>query len=137
MLPFEFTMTEFKQHKRANDEWYSPPFYTHTHGYSTCIKVWANGCKSGKGTHLSVFSGLMRGDFDDDLQWPFEGTITIQLLNQLEDTNHYTHTIDFTETTDVNIISRVMSSKQEVGWVILHSYPTLNSTSTQTRSVSF
>ena len=42
-LPFEFTMAEFEQHQRANDVWYSPPFYTHTHGYRMRIKVWANG----------------------------------------------------------------------------------------------
>ena len=56
-LPFEFTMTEFKEHKRASDVWFSPPFYTHTHGY-----------RSQQGTHLSVSGWLMRGDFDDDLQ---------------------------------------------------------------------
>ena len=39
-LPFGFTMSEFEQHKMANDKWYPPPLYTHTH---MCIKVWACG----------------------------------------------------------------------------------------------
>ena len=111
-LPFEFTMTEFKQHKRASDQWYSPPFYTHTHGYRMCITVDANGWGSGKGTHLTVYGYLMQGDFDNDLQWPFQGAITIQLLNQLEDSNHHTHTINFIETTDLNVISRVTSGER-------------------------
>jgi len=42
-LPFQFTMTEFERHKRDNDRWFSPPFYTHTHGYRMCVEVNANG----------------------------------------------------------------------------------------------
>ena len=38
-----------------------------------------------QGTHVSVFTCLMRGEFDSHLKWPFRGDITIQLLNQLED----------------------------------------------------
>ena len=32
----------------------------------------------------------MRGDNDDNLKWPFKGTIEVSLLNQLEDGQHYT-----------------------------------------------
>ena len=109
-------MTEFEEHKRASDQWYSPPFYTHTHGYRMCITVDANGFGSGKGTHLSVYDYLVRGDFDDDLHWPFQGAITIQLLNQLEDSNHHTHTINFTETTNPQYISRVTSGERGGGY---------------------
>ena len=38
-----------------------------------------------KGTHVSVFACLMKGDNDDSLFWPFTGTVTIELLNQLEE----------------------------------------------------
>ena len=66
-LPFVFTLTAFKS-KKANDVvWYSPPFYTHTHGYRMCIRVDAKGNGDGKGTHLSVFANLMEGPFDDYL----------------------------------------------------------------------
>ena len=58
-LPFEFKITNFNQHKRANDEWYSPPFYTHTHGYRMCIKLFANGFDNFKGECVSVFSFLL------------------------------------------------------------------------------
>ena len=106
-LPFDFTMTEFKSKKKNDVDWYSPPFYTHTHGYRMCIRVNANGNGDEKGTHLSVLAYLMQGPFDDDLMWPFQGVITIQLLNQLEDGNHHTHTINFTGTTDPTIINKV------------------------------
>ena len=44
--------------------------------------------------HVSVFAYLMRGENDDDLPWPFTGTVTVELLNQLEDENHYSDEIN-------------------------------------------
>ena len=120
-LPFVFTLTEFKSKKEIDYVWYSPPFYTHTHGYRMCITVNANGNGDGKGTHLSVYAHLMEGPFDDYLEWPFQGTITFQLLNQLKDINHHTYTIDFTKSTDPKVFSRVTSGgRDEVGF----GYPT-------------
>ena len=110
-LPFDFTMTEFKSKKKNDVDWYSPPFYTHTHGYKMSVRVYANGYGDGKGTHLSVFTYLMQGPYDDDLMWPFQGVITIQ-LNQLEDGNHHTHTINFTEITDHTVINKVTSDER-------------------------
>ena len=111
-LPFNFTMTEFKSKKKNDVEWYSPPFYTHTHGYRMCIRVDANGNGDGKGTRSSVYAYLMQGPYDDDLLWPFQGAITIQLLNQLEDGNHHTYTFNFNETTDPTVINRVTSGER-------------------------
>ena len=55
-----------------------------------CLKVYANGVGEDKGTHVSVYVYLMRGDNDDNLKWPFKGTIKVSLLNQLEDGQHLT-----------------------------------------------
>ena len=30
----------------------------------------------------------MRGEYDDNLEWPFRGEVTVQLLNQRNDVNH-------------------------------------------------
>ena len=54
LVPFNFTMTEFKS-KENNFSWYSPPSFTNTNGYRMCIKVDANGSGSRKGTHISVY----------------------------------------------------------------------------------
>ena len=108
-LSFDFTLTAFKSKKENDIDWYSPPFFTHTHGYRMCIRVYANGNKDLKGTHLSVFAYLMEGPFDDYLEWPFQGTITIQLLNQLKDVNHCTRSINFTNSTNPTSIGRVTS----------------------------
>ena len=105
-------MTCLEQHKVDSDQWYSPPFYTHPQGYKMCLRVDANGHGEGKGTHVSVSVYLMRGEFDDVLKWPFRGHVVIQLSNQLQDKYHRGHTIDFSETTDARIISRVTSGER-------------------------
>ena len=64
-----------------------------------CLNVDANGYGDGKDTHVSVFTFLMRGEFDSHLKWPFRGTITIQLVNQLEDKEHHTCPYDYNDKT--------------------------------------
>ena len=110
VFPTELTMTNFNQYKIENDQWHSPPFYTHPQGYKMCLTVYANGCGDGKGTHVSAFAQLMRGEFDDNLEWPFRGDVTVAMLNQLEDNYHNTRTIRFSETTGtVKAISRTIT----------------------------
>ena len=105
----EFTMTDFEKHKLLDDDWYSPAVYTRSGScsYKMCLVVHANGKETGKGTHISVFAHLMRGVFDGDMGWPFQGAVTVQLLNQLEDRHHHTHCIQFSETADPRVIGRV------------------------------
>ena len=107
VFPIELTLTNFAEMKRNSKEWYSPSFYTRQRGYKICLNVFVNGWGDGKGTHVSVYAYLMRGEFDDRLKWPFQGQITIAMLNQLEDNNHTTFTIRFANTTNSKAISRV------------------------------
>ena len=88
-----FRLTNYQKHKKDGDQFYSPPFYTSLTGYKMCICVYANGEGTGKGTHVSVFAHLMKGDNDDSLTWPFTGSVNFELLNQLEDKNHHTYTL--------------------------------------------
>ncbi|XP_064398234.1 TNF receptor-associated factor 5-like [Halichondria panicea] len=90
-----FKMPSFKEKKDNNIEFFSDPFYTHPRGYKMLIFIDVNGYGKFKGTHVSVGVFLMRGEYDDQLKFPFKGTIKFELLNQLEDKNHhcesYTH----------------------------------------------
>ena len=85
----KFKVTGFDRLKTCSEIFYSSPFYTSPEGYKMCIGVHANGISLAKGTNVSVYAHLMRGEHDDHLQWPFTGTVTIELLNQLEDGNHH------------------------------------------------
>ncbi len=118
-----FKMSSFKEKKDNNIEFYSDPFYTHprdpfyTHpkGYKMVISIDANGYDEYKGTHVSVWVYLMRGEYDDQLEFPFKGTIKFELLNQLEDKNHHcdSYTYDGTEDSSKRVIDRERSRKAQ------------------------
>ena len=93
--PCTFRLTNYQKRKKDNDKFYSSPFYTSPTGYKMCIRVDANGYGGGNGTHVTVYAHLMKGDNDDSLTWPFTGSVTVELLNQLEDKNHHTHPVSF------------------------------------------
>ena len=69
---------------------YSPCFYTSRHGYKMCARIYLNGDGMGKGTHISVFFVVMRGQFDALLRWPFRQKVTMMLLDQ----DNVEHVID-------------------------------------------
>ena len=73
-------MTDFEQHKKDDDQWFSLPFYSHPKGYKMCLRVDANGHGQGKHTHTSIHIHLMKREFDDQLKWPFRGEVIIKLL---------------------------------------------------------
>ena len=61
---------------------FSLPFYSGRYGYKMCLRLYVMGDGIGKGTHLSLFFVVMRGEFDNILQWPFTHKITFKLINQ-------------------------------------------------------
>ena len=69
---------------------YSPCFYTSRHGYKMCVRIYLNGDGVGKGTHISLFFVVMRGEYDAILRWPFRHKVTFMLLDQ----NNVEHVID-------------------------------------------
>ena len=61
---------------------FSLPFYTGRYGFKMCLRLYIMGDLIGKGTHLSLFFVVMRGEFDNILQWPFTHKVTFKLINQ-------------------------------------------------------
>jgi len=61
---------------------YSPPFYVGRFGYKVCARLYPNGDGMGKGTHMSMFFVIMRGEYDALLPWPFIQKIHFKLLDQ-------------------------------------------------------
>ena len=108
-------MTNYTKHKLSGDSWYSPPFYTGPGGYKVQLRVDADGSSTAKGTHLSVCVYLMKGENDDCLGWPFKGSVTVKLLNWMEDRNHLEHTFSTTSAADLQSFSRVSSGVRAPG----------------------
>ena len=92
-----------------------PSFYTHSHGYRMCLEVYPKGNGDGKGTHVSVFTYLMKGPFDDYLKWPFRGEITIQIVNQDGDHDHVEWTAPYNDDTPDDSAGRVTGNKERAG----------------------
>ena len=55
---------------------YSTPFYTARYGYKLCAGASLNG------DGMALFFIVMRGEHDGSLEWPFQETITIKLLDE-------------------------------------------------------
>ena len=69
---------------------YSPCFFTGRYGYKMCARIYLNGDGIGKGTHISLFFVVMRGQHDALLRWPFRQKVTFMLLDQ----DNVEHVID-------------------------------------------
>ena len=61
---------------------YSPPFFTSRSGYKMCARIYLNGDGMGKGSHLSLFFVIMKGEYDAILPWPFQQSVTFTLIDQ-------------------------------------------------------
>lgn len=106
VFSYRFIMNNFNQYcaiDRGKLTWQSDPFYTHTNGYKMTIIV-------------DVVLGLLRvslcilpGKHDDQLTWPLQGSITISLLNQLDNYNHYDYHFIYNGTTHASVSNRVAS----------------------------
>ena len=115
--PVTFKITRFSQWLKSKSRWYSSPFFAFNEGYQMSLRVDSAG--DGEGTHVSVFLYLMKGPYDDKLEqsghWPLRGTFTIELLNQLNDSDHYSRQVIY----DVGIdyTNRVMEGNTAArGW---------------------
>ena len=93
IVPIEVTMENYRVLKASDAEWNSTPFYTHHRGYKMCLRVLPNGFLNWQKSHTSMFVCMMKGEFDDELRWPFVAKVVVQLLNQhnefFSDDEHY------------------------------------------------
>ena len=63
----------------------SPPIYTSLSGYKFFMRIYPKGDDGGDGRHIGLFVGMMKGDFDNRLKWPFCGRISLSMLDQSND----------------------------------------------------
>ena len=61
---------------------FSLPFHSSRYGYKMCLHLYILGDGIGKGTHMSLFFVVMKGEFDNILHWPFTHKVTFKLINQ-------------------------------------------------------
>ena len=93
VAPFLFKVPKFTEKK---DKYFSPSFFTHPQGYKMTIRIYISTFT------ISVHALPMKGEYDDDLEFPFKGTITFELLNQLNNENHCKKSYTFRGTEDAS-----------------------------------
>ena len=103
--------------------WSSPGFYTSPGGYKMSLRIDPYGNGDSKDTHVSCYIYLESGEYDDTLEWPFQGVVTIELLNQLEDKNHWKRTLTFDESVPTKSKTRVFKGDNAHGWGTSHFIP--------------
>ncbi|XP_052223971.1 TNF receptor-associated factor 3-like [Dreissena polymorpha] len=83
---FIWKFTDFSRKQQEaqgrNVSHYSTPFFTSPFGYKMCARLYPNGDGMGKGTHMSLFFVVMKGEYDALQEWPFKQRVTFCLLNQ-------------------------------------------------------
>ena len=78
--PFYILMKNVDHYLKSNNQYTSEPFYSHPGGYKMVVVAYPNSSPS---THLSVGITILRGEFDDQLKWPFNGEVTIQASREM------------------------------------------------------
>ena len=68
--------------------------YTHPGEYKFVVGLWPHGVRDGNGTYFSAVIYSEHGPFDDQLKWPAKVTISLQLVNQYRDSDHYSRDIE-------------------------------------------
>jgi TNF receptor-associated factor 4 len=122
ILPLEFIVPKYSKLKESNSVWQSKPFYTHAHGYKLSLHVAPNGLRNAKGTHVSVFIYLMKGEFDEDLSWPLRTKINIFLIDHNLSSQFYDDAIAWQtfncedEKSDVCFARVINGEKSQIGW---------------------
>ena len=77
-----------------------------------CLCVVVNGDIFWGDDVISVCVYLTRGEYDNRLEWPFCGDITIQLVNQISDWDHHEMTLKFDDRSSISSCSRVVSGER-------------------------
>lgn len=95
----------------------SSPYYISHPGYRVCIEAFPNGTQAGKGNHLSIFLKLLKGQYDDDLPWPFRLKYSMSVLDQQEQGHNVVKEINPMEENDDTPFQRPLGDRNPGrGW---------------------
>ena len=61
---------------------HSAPIFSSKYGYKYCARLYLYGDGMGRNTHLSLYFVLMKSEYDNLLDWPFNFRAVLRLINQ-------------------------------------------------------
>ena len=90
-LPIILTMKNYEQLLTGGDQWMSRLLYTQERGYAIFLSVYVAGYGPATLTgDISVYVNVARGEYDGELQWPYQFSIEVSLLSQEENGENVT-----------------------------------------------
>jgi len=94
-------MSNITKRKKSGEKWNSSYFFTFHGGHQLYLQVNPAGDGEGKDSHISIklckVNGLYDQEIDQSGLWPLTGIFNTELLNQQNDTNHYSERISVTD----------------------------------------
>ena len=90
-----FTFTQYSKRKCSGCNVFSDPFYTHHHGYKFKLRI---RYYTSQYNDIGAYLHLMNSEYDDQLNWPVQVKVQLELLNQ----NGYHHHVMRTMNTKWN-----------------------------------
>ena len=87
LTPYILAFPDYQQKKAKDLFTDSPPTCTNPGGYKFKMRLWPNGLYRRVGSHVTVYALSLK---DDKIDFPAKFTITLELLNQHRDQDHYT-----------------------------------------------
>ncbi|XP_047136085.1 TNF receptor-associated factor 4 isoform X1 [Hydra vulgaris] len=109
-----------KDHKSSKEQDIcSSPFYSAPFGYKLFLQIYLNGYGEYRGKSISLFLHIMKGEYDNLLDWPFTKTIKMSLLDQSESREHKTFIID-PHSNNPEYFTKPVSQSKRVGCIIPH-----------------
>lgn len=122
-VPIDLELASFSDMKDQKKTYMSKPFYTDENGYKMCLVIYPNGYGAAEGKHVTVFASIMKGRNDSELEWPFCGILTIELLDQSKKEDHKRVTISYIDS-ESTYSSRVRIGTYSAAtgklWMIAH-----------------
>ena len=118
--PYYFTVinTDCYLEGTCNMDFVSAPFYSHPRGYKMDISVEFNVVeRSKRGGYLDLYVSILRGEFDNQLKWPFDGEITVQAYNRtLERWDREVKLRLNKEECDLDVVGKQVDILSSAGW---------------------
>ena len=111
--PFYFSLYNYEHYKEIEHEIFTPPFYSHHGGYKLQLLIYPKGYNAGYNTHLSVYICVMKGEYDDKLQWPFNLGVAVEMYNwTLEKWTEVKYITDIIQHRTLECISRAVFTSE-------------------------
>ena len=86
------------------------------------MRIFLKGVNGGDGCHIGLFVGMMKGEYDTVLEWPFCGRISLTIKDQSTDVHGFRNDINGTFMANRNLGAFQKPAAADSGYTTLYGY---------------